>query len=177
MERRTFLSTGSVSVLALAAKSPSVFSDSRSADSADVVREYYRRASTAESVDAFAEQVPELAHSASPLSDVATDVPRLLDGALRQRLADVEVVDEDLSGGEVLETSDFLAGAVSQEEVEGIAEDNAVVAVTLETGDVVVGVFAKEWLVAPEDGEWRLVWFKERESPRAAAREFCARSS
>lgn len=172
MERRTFLSAGGASVLGLAAESPSIFGDTPPDDSVSVVREYYRRASAAESVDGFAEQIPELAHSASPLVDVATDIPRLLDGALRQRVVEIEVVDEDLSGAEILDVSDFFAGAVSQESVERIAENNAVVAVTLETEDVVGGAFAKEWLVAPEDGEWRLVWFRERESPRAAAREF-----
>jgi hypothetical protein len=172
MERRTFLSAGGASVLALAAQSPSGSSDTPPADSVGIVREYYRRASTADSVEAFAGEIPELAHSASPLLDVATDVPSLLDGALRQRLVDIEVVDENLSGGEIRNVSEFFAGAVSQEAVEGIAENNAVVAVTLETEDVIGGVFAKEWLVAPEDGAWRLVWFDERESPRAAAREF-----
>jgi hypothetical protein len=172
MERRPFLAAGSASVLALAAKSSSVFGDTPPADPVDIVREYHRRANAAESVDAFAEQIPELAHSASPLLDVATDVPGVFDGALRQRLVDTEVVGEDLSTGEILDVSDFFAGAVSREEVETIAENNAVVAVTLETEDVIGGVFAKEWLVAPEDGEWRLVWFEERESPRAAAREF-----
>lgn len=172
MERRTFLSAGSASVLAFAADLPSTSGDVVSADATDVVREYYRRASATDSVNDFANQVPELAHSVSPLLDVATDIPRLFDGVLRQQLVDVAVVSQDIDGAEIRAISDFFAGSVSEDEVERLAENNAVVAVTLETEDVIGGVFAKEWFVAPEDGEWRLVWFDERESPEAAAREF-----
>jgi hypothetical protein len=171
MERRTFLSAGGASVLALATESPSIFGDAVPTGSVGIVREYYRRAGAAESVEAFAQQIPDLAHSVSPLLDVATDIPRLFDGALRQQLVEAEVVDENLSDEEILDISEFFAGSVSQTEAETLAETNAVVAVTLEAEEIIGGAFAKEWLVAPEDGEWRLVWFKERESPRAAARE------
>jgi len=171
MERRTFLSAGSASVLAFAAEFPSIPGDDVPTESPDVVREYYRRASAAESVDEFADRIPELAHSISPLPDVATDTPGVFDGALRQQLVDVEVVEEGITGEEIREVSDFFAGSVNEEDVGTVAENNAVVAVTLETEDVIGGVLAREWLVAPEDGEWRLVWFDERQSPEATARK------
>ena len=171
MERRTFLSAGA-SVLAFPAEFPSTSTETAATEAVDVVREYYRRARVAESVSEFANRIPELAHSVSPLAEIATDVPRLFDGALRQELVEIEVVEKDVSGEEIRDTSDFFAGSVSQNEVETIAENNAVVAVTLETADAAGGVFAKEWLAAPEDGEWRLVWFDERRGPEAAAREF-----
>lgn len=171
MERRAFLSAGGASVLALAAVREFSSSGGSTGPKA-VVREYYRRAGAAESVRGFAGVVPELAHSASPLPDVAEDIPRTFDGALDQTLVDIEVVAEDVSAEAVRDFSDFFAGSVSDEEVETVAKNNAVVAVTLETDEVVGGAFAKEWLVAPEDGEWRLVWFGERDSPEAAVREF-----
>lgn len=172
MERRTFLSAGSASVLAFAAGYPFTSDAAASDGPDDVVREYYRRAGAAETVTEFADQVPDLAHSVSPLLDVATDIPRTFDGALRQQLVDVEVVEEDIGGEEIRDWSDFFAESVTEDELRTIAETNAVVAVTLETEEVIGGEFAKEWLVAPEDGEWRLVWFGESEGPEVAVREF-----
>jgi hypothetical protein len=172
MERRTFLSAGSASVLALAADFPSVTGAAVSAGPSEVVREYYRRASAAESVNEFADRIPELAHSASPFLDIVTENPRFSEEVLRQELVGIEVIEENVTGEEIRDISDFFAASVTEEEVDTIAETNAVVAVTLETEDVVGGVFGKEWLVAPEDGEWKLVWVDERNSPEAAAREF-----
>jgi hypothetical protein len=171
MERRTFLSAGGASVLAFAA-ARGFASSGVSNGPKTVVREYYRRAGAAETARAFASTVPEVAHSASPLPEVAEDVPRTLDGALNQEVDEIEVVEEDVSAETVRDFSDFFAESVGEEAIGSIAEENAVVAVTLETDDVVGGTFAKEWLVAPEDGEWRLVWFGERDSPEAAVREF-----
>ncbi|ELZ27742.1 hypothetical protein C475_07470 [Halosimplex carlsbadense 2-9-1] len=170
MERRTFLSASGASVLAFAAARD--FASHVSNGPKTVVKEYYRRAAAAETARAFASSVPELAHSASPLPKAAEDIPRTLDGALNQEVAEIEVVAEDIDAQAVREVSDFFAGSVSDEAVKTIAEDNAVVAVALETDEVVGRTFAKEWLVAPEDGEWRLVWFGERDSPEAAVREF-----
>jgi hypothetical protein len=106
------------------------------------------RARAAEDSEAFAEQVPELTHSVSPLSELATDAPMAFDGTLRQELVDVEDV------------SDFFAASVGEEGIARLAGNNAVVAVTLESEEVIGGRVAKEWLVAPEDGEWRVVWFQ-----------------
>lgn len=146
--------------------------DARSNGPTGVVRAYYRRASAAESAQAFADQIPDLAHSASPLRDIAADVPNVFDGTVRQELIDSSVVDENLSGEEIRDISDFLAASVSDETIESIAEENAIVAVTLDSDEIIGGVLAKEWLVAPEDGAWRLVWVDDRNSPRAAARAF-----
>jgi len=174
MERRTFLSAGGASVLALTAgytfaSSPG---DSSADSPTDVVAEYYRRASEADSQEQFTAAVPELAHSVSPLSELAESAPSSLDGALRQNLVETEVIAENIDAATIREISAFFAGSVSDEERAALAETNAVVAVTLESEDVVGGELAKEWLLAPEDGEWRLVWFDERNSPRAAVREF-----
>lgn len=171
MERRTFLSAGSVSVLALAA-APQLTAVARSNSPMGVVRAYYRRASAAESAQAFADQIPELAHSASPLRDVAADVPNVFDGTVGQQLLDVTVVDENVSSEEIRDISDFFAASVSDQTINIIAEENAIVAATVESEDILGGVFATEWLVAPEDGAWRLVWVDDRNSPRAAARRF-----
>jgi hypothetical protein len=169
MERRTFLSAGGASVLALAAGYTSV---SGTDGPVAVVNAYYDRANEADTTAEFADAVPDLAHSTSPLPRVARDIPRAFDGALSQELVDTEVVDEDIGADEIRNISDFFAGSVSDDEMATLAEDNAVVAVTLEAADVAGGELAKEWLVAPEDGEWRLVWFDGRNSPRASVRRF-----
>jgi hypothetical protein len=175
MERRTFLSAGGASVLALTAGLPSVAADTGSDGPAAVVSEYYRRARAAEDSEAFAERVPELTHGVSPLSELAADVPMAFDGTLRQELVDAEVVEEDVGAERIEAISDFFAASAGSEGIERLAGDNAVVAVTLETDGVIGGRVAKEWLVAPEDGEWRLVWFDDRNSPRAAVRGFFRR--
>jgi len=121
-----------------------------------VVREYYRRAGEAESAAAFAEDVAALTHHASPLGGVAADVPGLFDGARRQRLVEAEVVARDVDAERVRSVSAFFSGAVDDEAIETVAAENAIVSVTVagEDGDE----FELEWLVAPDDGEWRLVW-------------------
>jgi hypothetical protein len=172
MERRPFLMAGGASVLALAADLPSTAGDAVSEGPADVVEEYYRRASTAETARAFARRVPELAHGASPLPDVIEDVPGAFASTLEQDLVDAAVVERDLDGEQIRAVSEFFASSLSDADLDRIAGDNAVVAVTLDTDEVIGGTLAKEWLVAPEDGTWRLVWFQGRNSPRATAREF-----
>ena len=172
MERRTFLSVGGASVLALTAGSTSIAADSGSDGPAAVVSEYYRRASVAEDSEAFAEQVPALAHSVSPLSALAADAPMAFTSTLRQELVDTEVVERDIDAERIEAISDFFAASVGEEGIARLAGDNAVVAVTLDDETVAGGRVAVEWLVAPEDGEWRLVWVGDRNGPRAAVREF-----
>jgi hypothetical protein len=121
-----------------------------------VVREYYRRASEAESAAAFADDVAALAHPASPLGELAADVPGLFDGARRQRLVEAEGVERDVGAGRVRSVSDFFSGAVDDETIETVAAENAIVSVTVADADG--EEFAVEWLVATADGEWRLVW-------------------
>lgn len=95
----------------------------------------------------------------SPLIELAADAQHALDETVRQRLIDAEVIDEDISAGAIRAISDFLTGSVSDEAIERIAEQNAIVAATLDTDTVIGGELATEWLVAPDDGEWRVVWF------------------
>jgi uncharacterized Rossmann fold enzyme len=121
-----------------------------------VVREYYRRAGEADAAAAFADDVRELSHPASPLGEVAADVPGLFDGARRQGLVEAAVVAEDVDAERVRSVSDFFAGAADDETIETVAAENAVVSVTVTDGDG--DEFELEWLVATADGEWRLVW-------------------
>jgi len=172
MERRRFLSAGSVSALAFATHYTLTSTGPLLDGPTEAVREYYRRASAAETRESFAAEIPDLAHTVSPLLNVAENTPSVFDGALRQELVDVDVVKENIGAKAIRDISDFLAGSVSDQEVAALAETNAVVAVTLESDEVMGGELAKEWLVAPDDGEWRLVWPDGRNSPRAAAREF-----
>jgi len=89
-----------------------------------------------------------------------------------QELVSAKIVAEDISSEDIRDISDFFADSVSTEEIETIADKNAVVAVTLTSDNVIGGELAKEWLVAPEGDSWRLVWFDGRNSPDAAARRF-----
>ena len=154
MERRSFLSVGGAAVLALAAGRPSTAGDA--GDPAAAVEAYYRRASASEDAEAFAEDVIAVAHPASPLSRLAEDVPMAFDAAVRQELSDAAVVDEDLSADRIRSISGFLAASLTEAEVESIAAENAVVSATVVGGDG--GEFEVEWLVATDDGEWRVVW-------------------
>ncbi len=171
MERRTFLSVGGASVLALTAGSPSIAAATGPDGPAAVLREYYRRARAAEDSETFAQQVPDLTHSVSPLSRLAADTPLAFTGTLRQELVDTEVVEADIDAERIRAISDFFAAAAGEEGITRLAGNNAVVAVTLENEEIIGGSVAKEWLVAPEDGEWRLVWFDDRNSPTAAVRK------
>ena len=172
MERRSFLSTGSASVLALATGDVVAASAASFTGPLDVVRAYYGRAAAADSTAGFAAQIPELAHSASPLPELADASPNGFDGTLEQTLVDAEVVATDVSAKRIRSISGFFAGWLSDEELETIAEENAIVAVSLESDAVIGGELAKDWLVAPEGGDWRLLWFDERTAPRPAARRF-----
>jgi len=174
MERRTFLSAGGASVLALSTVLPTVASATVTGVPADVVSEYYRRATAADSTTEFAAAVPELAHSSSPLSRVAEDVPRVFDGPIDQELIARLVVAEDVETGRIREFSEFFAGSLSDAALETLAANNAIVTAILErkTADRKIIRTSLEWLVAPEDGEWRLVWFDDRDDLTAAAEGF-----
>lgn len=172
MERRTFLSAGSVSALALTTGYMITSTDTASNGPTDPVEEYYRRANAADTREQFTAAIPDLAHDASPLPVVAESAPSTFDDALDQELLEADVVERDINADAIREISDFLAGSLSDEELTTLAEANAVVAVTLESDDVIGGELAKEWLVAPENDEWQLVWLGPRNSPRAATRKF-----
>lgn len=176
MERRSFLSAGGVAVLALAAGRTSIAGGVDADDPAAVVGEYYRRAGAAGDAEAFADDVRDLAHGASPLSRLAEDVPMAFDATLRQELADAAVVAEDVSADRIRSISDFLAASLDDAEVESIAAENAVVSAIVADDGVDGGEFELRWVVATDDDEWRLVWPGEPEGPAAVVREFYRRA-
>ncbi|TKX80461.1 hypothetical protein [Halorubrum sp. SD626R] len=169
MERRAFLSAGGVSVLAFAAGCSSIGGDGGPDGSVAVVEEYYRRASGSEDSEAFADDVAALAHGASPLSRLAEDVPMAFDSTVRQELADATVAAEDVSADRIRAISGFLAASLDEGEVESIAAENAVVSAVVADDGAEDGGFEVRWLVATDDGEWRLVWPDEPEESAAAA--------
>lgn len=169
-ERRTFLSASGALVLAFGGASNFTGDATVSEGPTDVVKRYYRRANATATASEFADQIPKFAHSASPLPDVAESIPRAFDETVSQELVRAEVVAEGISSEDIRDISDFFAGSVSMEEIETIADENAVVAVTLTSDNVVGGELAKEWPVPPEGDSWRLVWFDGRNSPDASAR-------
>ena len=172
MERRSFLSVGGATVLALAAGRSSIADDSD--DPAAVVEEYYRRASASEDSEAFADDVAALAHPASPLSRLAEDVPMAFDATVRQELSDAAVVAEDVSAERIRSISGFLSASLTDGETEAIAAENAVVSATVADGDG--DEFEVEWLVATDGGEWRVVWPGEPEGPQTVVEEFYDRA-
>ncbi|EMA70461.1 hypothetical protein [Halorubrum distributum] len=172
MERRSFLSAGGAAVLALAAGRSSTAGDAGSP--ATAVEAYYRRASASEDAEAFAADVTALAHPFSPLSRIAEDVPMAFDAVIRQELSDPAVVGEDISADEIRSISGFLAASLTDEEIESIAAENAVVSATVIGGDG--GEFERRWLVATDDDEWRLVWPGEPEGPVTVVREYYRRA-
>lgn len=172
MERRSFLSVGGATVLALAAGSTSTAGDVDGPAAA--VEAYYRRASASEDSEAFADDVAALAHSFSPLSRVADDVPMAFDATVRQELSDTVVVAEDVSADRIRSISGFLSASLTDAEVESIAAENAVVSATVVGGDG--GEFEVRWLVATDDGEWRVVWPGEPEGPVTVVREYYRRA-
>lgn len=177
MERRTFLAAGGASVLAFSTTLTAVTSETTAGTPTDVVAEYYRQANMADSVRDFATRIPELAHSTSPLSMVADDVPNAFDDPLDQELIARQVVGEDVDTERVEGFSDFFAGSLSESDVETLAGNNAVVTTILDwrgANGAPVRI-SREWLVAPENGEWRLVWFDGRNDPLAAAEGFFSR--
>ena len=144
-----------------------------------VVEEYYRRASASEDSEAFADDVAALAHGASPLSRLAEDVPMAFDATLRQELADATVAAEDVSADRIRDISGFLAASLDDAAVESIAAENAVVSAVVADDGAEDGEFEVRWLVATDDGEWRLVWPDEPEESAAtalAAQNFSSKS-
>lgn len=176
MERRTVLSVGGTAVLALATGSASL-PDADADGPVAVVEEYYRRASATDDSDAFADDVRALSHGASPLVDLANDVPMAFDDTLRQELIEAEVVAEDLSAERLRVVSDFFTGSVTDEQIETLAAENAVVSATVADADAPDGELVFEWFVAPEDGAWRLVWPGDWTGPEAVVREFYRRAN
>ncbi|MEZ3165823.1 hypothetical protein ABNG02_00610 [Halorubrum ejinorense] len=172
MERRSFLSVGGATVLALAAGRFSTAGDP--GGPAAVVEEYYRRASASEDAEAFADEVAGLAHGASPLSRLAEDVPMAFDSTVRQELSGAAVVVEDVSAERIRSISGFLSASLTDDEVESIAAENAIVSATVVGGDG--GEFEIRWLVATDDGEWRVVWPGEPEGPVTVVREYYRRA-
>ncbi|OTF06014.1 hypothetical protein [Halorubrum sp. SD612] len=172
MERRSFLSVGGAAVLALAAGRSSTADDA--GGPATAVEAYYRRASASEDAEAFAADVPPLAHPVSPLSTLAEDVPMAFDTTVRQELADAAVVEENVSADRIRSISGFLSASLTDEELESIAAENAVVSATVVGGDG--GEFERRWLVATDDGEWGVVWPGEPEGPVTVVREYYRRA-
>ncbi|SNR52903.1 hypothetical protein SAMN06266787_103145 [Halorubrum ezzemoulense] len=172
MERRSFLSVGGAAVLALAAGRSSTAEGA--GGPAAAVEAYYRRASASEDAEAFAADVPALAHPVSPLSTLAEDVPMAFDTTVRQELADAAVVEENVSADRIRSISGFLSASLTDEELESIAAENAVVSATIVGGDG--GEFERRWLVATDDGEWGVVWPGEPEGPVTVVREYYRRA-
>ncbi len=97
-------------------------------------------------------------HRRSPLATVAEDVPGFLSDVRRQEVLETRVVETDVGADRIAGFSEFFAGAVTDGDLATFAEENALVSATLRNDQAGMAVFRVEWLVATEDGRWRLVW-------------------
>lgn len=124
-----------------------------------IVREYYRQAATAADGEAFALEVRELAHEVSPLSSEDGVPAMALQSETSLRFTDTALADRGLTADEVSSLSGFLDGWLSDEDLAAVADENALVDVTLASDDT--GGPTLQWLVATEGDDWRLVWIDE----------------
>ncbi len=173
MRRRALLSAGGATVLAMAAGLGAGVDDESDDGPTAAVETYYRRANAAADADAFAADVEELAYDASPLVDIAEDTPLVFDDPLDQTVRSTEVVAEDVGRERIRGISDFLAASLDDDELAAVAEENALVATTLD--DPSAGEVTIEWLVATRDGEWRVVWPGGGPGPETAVLEYYRR--
>lgn len=176
MKRRSFLSAGAAGVLATTSGFAGATQSDLAGTPETVVGEYYRRARRTRDAIAFADEVETLSHSLSPLRRVADDIPRTLDGVSSQKVLEKQVVETEIDADGVRGFSDFLAGSVGDGGLETLAEENAVVSVRLEDDSLERPELRLEWLVAPEDGAWRLVWFELAGGPETVVEEYYRRA-
>ena len=135
-----------------------VWPDSRNSPRA-AVRRFFRQITQTEYPGQLTEPISELSHSSSPLANIADYTPWYFRGLRRQQLRRTEVTAENIDIRTIATTFTPIISWAQKSEVEAIAEQNAVVDVSLSDDRVDVAEFDQQWLVAPDDGEWRVVWF------------------
>lgn len=122
-------------------------------------RTFFRQVTVAETLKALDEPVEEWSHSLSPLEDVAKYTPWYFRGLRRRTLEDTSIAAENIDTGEIANEFSPVTNWASRDEVDAIAEENAVVAVSLRDDQLGVEELEQTWLLAPDNGAWRLVWF------------------
>lgn len=173
MERRSFLAVGVASTVGVTV-GPFPFSNGGvTTDPEAVVEAYFQRANSlsAGGSDAFTGRVDELAHSASPLPEVAAAGPGLFTRARRRTVAETRVLAENVDPRRFTDDSAFLRSSLG--EADASVAENAVVGVQFESAAV-----RHEWFVATENDEWRLVYFRAvPDSPETVAAAYYRRAS
>jgi len=123
-----------------------------------VVESFYTTANeldTDADSDEILDEVGDALHSESPLRDLLEETgDEETDEEEDEELenVDVEVTEEDLTVEEVEQRVGFFE--IDDDAIEDIAEENAVVAGTIESEDEQEEI---EHLTATEDGEWKIV--------------------
>jgi len=146
--------------------------DTREEAAKAVVEEFYGLAEMIESrddLDDYIDAIAELTHSVSPIPELYRSLAESEGGELTVTVyesVETAVVDADL-GSEAIQEDFFLASEVSAEDLETVAGENLVVEAVLSGGTAVLGGDAAddgddddttEWLVAPENGDWSIVF-------------------
>ncbi len=175
MNRRTLLSTGASAVLGAAAGCVG----SSSGDPASltntpeaVVIRYYHAADQADTRELFLDRTTPLVHSVSTFDlKLRVDTERIYwQRARRATVETMQVVGTGLESDELIERVGFLGEELRpffaegrSDELAAISKQNALLRVSLapdsEASDTdLPGSQVVEWLLATDDGSWRLVW-------------------
>jgi hypothetical protein len=133
---------------------------------AAVLLQYYHAADQADNLDEFVEQVAGIVHSASTFDRRIETDDRHWTEARAAEIKTVAVIEENLGDEQLVDRVGFLGANVLplygeglSAEIDAIAGRNAVVRVTLSAGDAVEEAsHVRQWLLATDDGRWRLVW-------------------
>ena len=132
---------------------------------AAVVLRYYHAADRAGDADEFINGVATIVHSASTF-DRRLETDRSYWTEARTVVVEgVTVVEENLGDEQLVDRVGFLGASVLplygeglSAELDAIAGENAVVRATLTRRDGSGEELVREWLLATDDGRWRLVW-------------------
>jgi len=146
--------------------------DDPEAEASAVVGEFYSRAEMIESeddIDDYIDSIAELVHSVSPVPEFYRTLAESEESELTVTVyesVETAVIAADL-GGEAIRDRFFLARDVPEEDLETVAGENLVVEATLSGGTSALDGTSTEdgdeeqtteWLVAPEEGDWLIVF-------------------
>lgn len=132
---------------------------------AAVVLRYYHAADRAGDTDEFIRRVADIVHSASTFDRRLETDRSYWTEARTVAVEGVTVVEENLGDEQLVDRVGFLGASVLplygeglSAELNAIAGENAVARATLAPRDGAGEALVREWLLATDDGRWRLVW-------------------
>lgn len=132
---------------------------------AAVVLRYYHAADRAGDTDEFIRRVADIVHSDSTFDRRLKTDRSYWTEASTVAVEGVTVVEENLGDEQLVDRVGFLGASVLplygeglSAELDAIAGENAVARATLAPRNGAGEALVREWLLATDDGRWRLVW-------------------